>query len=198
MFRRREVTVLPTGRPEGPTGIYIIDPVRSTIGFSVRHAAIACVHGRFTAFEGILKLDGSRPTRSEIHLSVQTGSLDTGSPEQDTHGTGPDCLDSATFPLMTFRSTGIRDAGDERYRVAGRLRIKGLELPVHIDVERGRASRDVHGEDRVGFVGTTVVHGSDRGLGAGPAPATGGSPTGDEVRLTLGICAVQVRRAESA
>ncbi|MET8781108.1 YceI family protein [Streptomyces sp. NPDC004589] len=198
MFRRREVTVLPAGRPEGPTGIYIVDPARSTIGFSVRHTSIAHVQGKFTAFEGILKLDGSRPSRSEIHLSVQTGSLDTGSPELDAQGTGPDCLDSATFPLMAFRSTGIRDAGDERYRVSGRLRIKDLELPVHIDVECGPASRDVHGQDRVGFVGTTTLHRSERGLGAGPAPAPGGSLIGDTVRLTLGISAVRVRRAESA
>jgi len=42
------------------------------------------------------------------------------------------------------------------------------------------------------------VHGSDWELGAGPAPATDGFRIGDEVRLTLGISAVQVRRAESA
>ncbi|MFD6996857.1 YceI family protein [Streptomyces mirabilis] len=128
MLSRGEITVPDLSPHEKLTGLYTIDPVHSTIGHSVRHAMITNVRAEFTAFEGLLKLDGRRPTRSEAYLSVQTGSLETGSPERDAHVTGPDFLDSASFPLMSFRSTEVRDAGDDRFRMAGHLRIKDLEL----------------------------------------------------------------------
>ncbi|MFI5634587.1 YceI family protein [Streptomyces sp. NPDC051664] len=107
MIKRKETTVSLTVPYKGLTGVYAIDLGHSTIGFSVRDSMITNVCGKFTAFEGMLKLDEVCPARSEAYLSVQTGSVVTGSRERDAHVTGPDFLDSATFPLMTFRSTGI-------------------------------------------------------------------------------------------
>ncbi|MFE2966869.1 YceI family protein [Streptomyces sp. NPDC059340] len=74
MSSRGEITSPDLTHHEKPTGLHTIDPVHSTIGFSVRHAMITNVRAKFTAFEGLLKLDGRRPTRSEAYLSVQTGS----------------------------------------------------------------------------------------------------------------------------
>ncbi|MFD8213616.1 YceI family protein [Streptomyces sp. NPDC059697] len=89
---------------------------------------ITNVRAKFTAFEGLPELDGRRPTRSEAYLSVQTGSLETGSPERDTHVTGPDFLHPASFPLMSFRSTEVRDAGDDQFRHVATFRLgPGLE-----------------------------------------------------------------------
>src|SRR4051812_36648285 len=112
------------------TGVYTIDPAHSTIGFSVRHAMITNVRGRFGAFEGLVKLDGYQPTRSEAYLSVQTGSLDTGNLDRDTHLMGPDFFDAATYPLMAFRSLNVAACGDGQFRMTGRLRIKDVELPL--------------------------------------------------------------------
>jgi len=198
MFNRKETTISRTAPFEGLTGVYAIDPVHSTIGFSIRHAMITDVRGRFTAFEGLLKLDGLHPARSEAYLSVQTGSVDTGFQERDAHTTGPDFLDSASFPLMSFRSSGIVNAGDNRFRLLGYLRIKDIELPLHIDLECGGASRDVHGQNRVGFEGTATLNRSDWGLGWNTALATGGVLVSDKVQLVLGVSAVQLVQREAA
>lgn len=195
MPHRKETTILHATPYQGLTGVYSIDPVHSTIGFSVRHAMITNVHGKFTAFEGLLKLDGDRPTQSEVHVSVQTGSLDTGMPQRDGHVTSPDFLDSATFPLMTFRSTGVVDAGDGRFRVSGGLRIKDVELPLHIDLEFGGASQDPDGHHRVGFEGTATLKRSDWGVDWNTGLATGGVLISDKVKLTLDISAVQLEEA---
>ncbi|MFD7408112.1 YceI family protein [Streptomyces sp. NPDC059866] len=192
MFIRKETTVSDAAPHEGLTGVYSIDPVHSTIGFSVRHAMITNVRGKFTAFEGLLKLDGAHPTRSKAYLSVQTGSVDTGFAERDAHVTGPDFLDSATFPLMSFHSTGILDAGDDRFRMAGYLRIKDVELPVHIDLEFGGASRDSYGQNRIGFEGTATLQRSDWGLDRNTVLTTGGVLISDKVKLMLDISAVQL------
>ncbi|WP_267889267.1 YceI family protein [Streptomyces sp. NRRL F-5122] len=83
------------------TGVYTIDPAHSTVGFSVRHAMIANVRARFGAFEGLVKLNGYQPSRSEAYLSVQTGSVNTSSPDWDTRLAGPVFLDAATYPLRS-------------------------------------------------------------------------------------------------
>ncbi|TXS64370.1 MULTISPECIES: YceI family protein [unclassified Streptomyces] len=215
MFHSKEATVPPPAPHEEPAGLYLVDPVRSTIGFASRRATTADVRGTFTAFEGLLRFDASRAAPSEVHLSVQTGSADTGSPERDAQITGPGFLDSATFPLMSFRSTAVVDTGAGRLRVAGRLRIKDVELPVHLDLELRAAGRDAHGRERVGCAGTLDVprtclgpgSGPDSGSGPGPgpvpgrgsgpalvpgageglAPATGAGPDGCSVRGPDGV-----------
>ncbi|MFD1271609.1 YceI family protein [Streptomyces kaempferi] len=197
MFHPEEATVSRPAPHEEPTGVYIIDPVRSAIGFSARRAMIADVRGNFTDFEGLLKLDGARPTRSEVYLSAQTGSADTGCRERDAYVTGPELLDSATFPLLSFRSTGVLDAGDDRLRLAGFLRIKDVELPVHLGLELRATSRDAYGRDRVGFAGTLTPRRSAPAPGENPAPGAGVLLTGDRVKLTLDICAVRTRPGQS-
>ncbi|MFJ5273176.1 YceI family protein [Streptomyces sp. NPDC088358] len=197
MFHPKEATVFHPAPHEESTGVYLIDPVRSAIGFSARRAMIADVRGHFTAFEGLLKLDGARPTRSEAYLSVQTGSVDTGSRERDAHVTGPEFLDSATFPLMSFRSTGVLDAGDDRLRLAGYLRIKDGELPVHLDLEFRAARRDAYGRGRVGCEGTVTPRRPAPGPDGNPASRPGGLLISDRVRLILDISAVRTQPHQS-
>ena len=191
VFNQKDTTASNNARYEGLTGAYTIDPAHSTIGFSVRHAMITNVRGTFTAFEGLLRLDGDHPTRSEAHVTVQTGSLDTGIPQRDAHVTGSDFLDSATFPLMTFRSTGVVDLGDDRFRMSGQLKIKDVELPLHLDLGFGGAGQDADGQNRVGFEGTATLKRSDWGIDWNSALAAGGVLISDKVKLILDISAIR-------
>ncbi|MEV6886125.1 YceI family protein [Streptomyces sp. NPDC051135] len=192
MLRNRTQNSLSeTGRYTPLTGLYTIDPVHSTIGFSVRHAMISNVRGKFDAFEGLLKLDGSRPERSEAYASIQTQSLDTGIRERDTHLTGPDFFDSAVFPLMTFRSTGIVPVGNDMFRLVGNLKIKDIELPVNLEITFGGAGQDTYGQHRVGFEGRATLQRSDWGLTWNAALETGGVLISDKVTLVLDISAVR-------
>ncbi|WUD77558.1 YceI family protein [Streptomyces sp. NBC_00510] len=193
MPRNCAETTVPGARPhEELTGAYVIDPVHSAVGFSVRHAMVANVRGRFTAFEGFLRLDALHPARSEAHVSVQTGSLDTGVRARDSHITGPDFLDSATFPLMVFRSTAVVPLDEDRFRMTGNLRIKDVELPLHIDLDYGGTARDTDGQRRVGFEGSAVLRRSDWGLNWNVPLETGGVLLSDKARLELSVSALQL------
>jgi polyisoprenoid-binding protein YceI len=99
---------------------------------------------------------------------------------------------------MTFRSTGLLHAGDDHVRMVGHLRIKGLELPVHIDLEFGEAHQDARGRHRVGFKARATLQRSHWGLAGNPTLAPVGSLISDKVKLTLDISAVQVQQAEAA
>ncbi|WP_406431240.1 YceI family protein [Streptomyces sp. NBC_00631] len=198
MFNRVRTSLFRTAPFAGLTGVYAITPVHSTIGFSVRYGMVTNVCGKFTAFEGILKLDGECPTRSRAYLSVQTCSVATGYPERDVHVTGPDFLDAATFPLMSFRSCGIRHAGQDHFRMAGHLLIKDIELPVHVDLGFRTASRDAQQQNRVAFTGTATLRRSDWGLDGNRALATGGVLISDKVELALDIRAVRLGQGHDA
>lgn len=175
-----------------PHGVYIIDSAQSVIGFSVRHAVLFNVRGKFSSFEGLLKLDGTHPSRSAVYMSVQTESLDTRDPERNEHLKGPDFFDSSTFPLMTFQSIGVAGAGDNGVRLDGNLRIKDIELPVAVDLEFGGATQDALGRHRVGFRGTATLTRSDWGLAWNARYAPGRSPVDDRMSLIVDISAVRM------
>lgn len=182
----------------GVTGAYTVDPVHSTIGFSVRHAMVSNVRGRFDRFEGLLLLNGSDPSRSEAYVSVQTDSVDTGVEERDARLRGPDFFDAATFPLMSFRSTRVVPLGDDGFRITGALRIKDVELPLDLRTVFGGAGEDAHGRHRVGFESTATLRRSDWGLAWNTPLGTGGVLIGDKVTLALDISAVRADLAPAA
>ncbi|WP_266377522.1 YceI family protein [Streptomyces canus] len=192
MLTERERTASPgPGTYAALTGVYTIDPAHTTVGFSVRHAMISNIRGRFDRLEGLLLLDGSAPSRSTAYVSVQTDSIDTGIQERDAHLRGPEFFDSATFPLMAFRSTSIVQRGDE-FRLTGSLRIKDVELPLDIDLVLGGAADDVDGQRRVGFEGTATLRRSDWGLTWNTSLEAGGVLVSDKVTLALDISAVRI------
>ncbi|MFD7388119.1 YceI family protein [Streptomyces sp. NPDC059852] len=198
MIQRDHATSPALGAHPAVTGAYTIDPVHSTIGFSVRHAMITNVRGRFDRFEGLLVLDGSAPSRSKAYVSVQTDSMDTGAADRDAHLAGPEFFDSATFPLMTFHSTGIVPLGDDEFRLTGSLRIKDIELPLDIDVVFGGAGDDAFGNHRVGFAGSATLRRSDWGLAWNTPLDTGGVLISDKVTLTLDISAIRTEQEAAA
>jgi polyisoprenoid-binding protein YceI len=159
---------------------------------------VSNVRGRFDRFEGLVLLNGSDPSRSEAYVSVQTDSMDTGIPDRDTHLAGPTFFDSATYPLMTFRSTGIFPVGGDEFRLVGNLRIKDIELPLDIDVVFGGAGDDSFGQHRVGFEGSATLRRSDWGLAWNTPLETGGVLISDKVTLTLDISAVRTEPETAA
>jgi polyisoprenoid-binding protein YceI len=199
MLTGRDRTTSPgSGTYTAVTGAYTIDPAHTTVGFSVRHAMISNIRGRFDRFEGLLLLDGSDPSRSTAYMSVQTDSIDTGIQERDAHLRGPEFFYSATFPLMAFRSTGIVQRGDDEFRLTGSLRIKDVELPLDIDLVFGGAADDVDGQLRVGFEGRATLRRSDWGLTWNTTLEAGGVLVSDKVTLALDISAVRIDQDAAA
>jgi polyisoprenoid-binding protein YceI len=195
MLMKHRKTDAGTGPRAVLPGVYLIDPRRSTLGFSVRHGVVSSVCGTFTDLAGILKFDGARPTGFEARVSVRSGSLRTGTGRRDAHITGPDLLDADTFPLMSFRSRRAVRAGDDRFRLHGHLRIKDIELPLGIDLTLGGGAHGRNGENHVGFVGTAALRRSDWGLNWDMPRGSREVLTGDTVKLTLDVSAVALERA---
>ncbi|MFJ4204557.1 YceI family protein [Streptomyces sviceus] len=173
------------------TGDYTIDASHSTIGFTVRHAMVTNVKGKFNEFSGTLHLDGSDPSASTASIDVKMDSIDTGSADRDGHLKSADFFKIEEYPTMTFRSTKAEALGDEDYRITGDLTILGTTKPLTIDLEFNGAAKDPFGNERVGFEGKAEIKRSEWGLTWNATLETGGVLVSDKIKLNFDISAIK-------
>ncbi|WP_405528139.1 YceI family protein [Streptomyces canus] len=173
------------------TGDYTIDASHSTIGFTVRHAMVTNVKGKFDEFSGSLHLDGGDPSASTASIDVKMDSIDTGSADRDGHLKSADFFKIEEFPTMTFRSTKAEALGDEDYRITGDLTVLGTTKPLTIDLEFNGAAKDPFGNERVGFEGKAEIKRSEWGLTWNAALETGGVLISDKIKLSFDISAIK-------
>src|SRR5215469_4477994 len=111
-----------------------VDPVHSSIHFSIRHLVISKIHGRFTKWGGTIQFDDQQPTASKVDIQIDVNSIDTNDPKRDEHLKTPDFFDATNHPQITFHSTKVEQAGKDEYRVTGDLTIRGTAKPVTLEV----------------------------------------------------------------
>ncbi|NVZ23172.1 YceI family protein [Pseudomonas costantinii] len=92
------------------------------------------VYGTFSDFEGTLTFDTQNPGAAHALLKIQLASIDAGSQDANTQLQQPGWFDTATYPVGVFESNGAIALGDNRYKISGKLTIKGITRPVDIDV----------------------------------------------------------------
>ena len=173
------------------TGDYAVDVAHTRIGVRARHAMVTTVRGAFTEFTGTAHLDTVDPAASSVTLRIATASIDTGTPDRDTHLRSPDFLDVERYPEMVFTSTGVEQVDDEVYRVTGDLTIKDVTRPVSVDFTLTGSARDPFGNTRVGFEGALAIKRSDWDLTWNTVLDTGGVLVSDRVQVEFDVSAIK-------
>ena len=108
---------------------YNVDPSHTTIQFKVKNMLIMNVKGVFEKFKGTVDIDETDVTKSNVDVSIETASINTGIDRRDNDLRGPDFFDVVKFPTMRFVST-IVEAGKDNLKVTGNLTIKGVTKQV--------------------------------------------------------------------
>ncbi len=170
-------------------GTWTIDPVHSEVGFSVRHMMVSKVRGKFNEFGGQI-VTAASPLDSSASVSIDLHSIDTGNPDRDNHIRSADFFDVDTHATMTFRSTGLRLAGDG-YLLDGELTLRDTTKPISLDLELGGFGPDPYGGTRAGFTATGELKRSDFGVDFNAVLETGGVVVADKVAIHLEIEAVR-------
>jgi polyisoprenoid-binding protein YceI len=168
----------------------VIDPVHSSIGFSVRHMVISNVRGRFTRFSGAISYNRLDVARSSVAVSIDTASVNTGNFDRDDDLRGPNFLDAGQCPQMVFRSKRIEQQCDG-YTCVGDLTMHGVTKEIAIPVEITGRQTDLQGKDRIGFEGELTLDRREFGLTYNALLANGGPVVGNEVKIQLSIEAVR-------
>jgi polyisoprenoid-binding protein YceI len=171
-------------------GTWTIDPTHTRLGFEVRHAMVTTVRGAFAEVAGTIEIDDANPSGSTASVAVQMASVNTGTPDRDTHLRSADFFDVETHPEMTFTSTGVKHQDDE-FVMLGDLTIKGVMRPIEIELVPTGVVTDPFGNVRAGFEGTTQLSRKDFGLVWNVALEAGGLLVSDAVKIQLDVAVVK-------
>jgi polyisoprenoid-binding protein YceI len=119
-------------------GTYRIDGVRSAITYTSRHMfGLGKVRAKFSIASGRLEI-GESLADCRVTAAIAAGSFTSDNAKRDSDVKGPGLLDVASFPLIEFTSTGVRE--DERGMVfVGTVAMHGVVAPVQLLVSSWEA-----------------------------------------------------------
>lgn len=156
------------------------DDPHSQLGFTVSHLGIADVSGTFNDFDVTVKSAKPDFSDASFELTARTASIDTRVDARDNHLKSADFLEVEKYPALTFKSTGIKKAGKNQYKLSGNLTLHGVAKPVTLDLQyKGTVENPMSKKQTAGFQISGTIKRSDFGVGPNfPAPMIS-----DEVRI---------------
>lgn len=166
-------------------GTWQIDPAHTSVEFVGRHLMVTKVRGSFSEVAGTIEV-GEDVTASSVSVTIGVGSVSTGAADRDGHLVSPEFFDAATFPEMTFVSTGVRPNGDA-WLLDGELTIKDITKPVVLDFEFLGLVDDPWGNAKAAFSASTEVVREDWGLNWNVALESGGVLVSKKITIELEI-----------
>lgn len=110
-----------------------IDTMHTAPRFEYNHFGYSNQIHSFDKTSGKIVLDSAAKTGS-VDLTIDAKSVNTGFPLFNEHIQGKDFFDTAEYPAITFKSTGVKFKGDKPVTVEGKLTVKGITKPVTLTV----------------------------------------------------------------
>jgi polyisoprenoid-binding protein YceI len=140
-----------------------IDPVHSSIVFSIKHLGVTDFYGRFNDVSGQVVFDKADPAKSSVELTIPVESIDTHFAKRDQHLKSPDFFNAKQFPAIVFKSKSVEGSG-ENYKVTGDLNLHGVTKPLTLEIKRGPDGKGPEGEIRGGGETQFAIKRSDFGM----------------------------------
>jgi polyisoprenoid-binding protein YceI len=163
---------------------YTIDGDHSSATFTIRHL-VGRVAGRFTKFSGTFDYDEKNPKVWKAAATIDASSNNTANDKRDSHLRTADFFDTAKYPTLMFKSTGVTDVSGNKAKLHGDLTMHGVTQPVVLDLEIGGVMKDPMGPGtRAGAVATGKINRKDFGI---TNKMDSGGMIGDDVDITLNI-----------
>ena len=145
-------------------GIWQFDPFHTQVEFSAKHLGMMTVRGHFPEVVASGTIDVEHPENSSVEAVVQTGSIRTHNETRDNDLRSSNFLEAEKYPTMTFTSTRIEPAGQDRYRVTGDLTIKGNTRPITLEAVKYGEFNDPMMGHRIGYAAEGEINRKDFGL----------------------------------
>lgn len=165
---------------------YTIDPVHSTVSFTIKHLMISKVTGFFTDFAGTGTFDPENPESSSIEVTVQAASVNTNNAKRDTHLLSDEFFDVKKYPTLSFKSTSIKKSSEDTYEITGDFTLKGVSKPVTFSATiTDQIDGMKPGEKRRGGAAGFRIKRSDFGMDHMLGPI------GEDVEITLSFSGIQ-------
>ena len=143
---------------QGAIRSWELDKAHSNFYFGVGHI-FSVVQGQFNDYSGEITFDPNNLEESHLFFEIKTASINTNMAKRDKHLQSSDFFDAKQFPVMTFNSTKITDAGDGVYEVLGNFTVKGQshELVLPLTFAGIKKHPAVKGKEVIGLNGRVTI-----------------------------------------
>jgi len=114
---------------QAQSATYAIDPTHTFATFEISHFGASTNRGRFDKKTGTVQLDKAGKS-GKVEITLETGSINSGTAAFDKHLTSKDFFNSAEFPTAKFVGDKFVFNGDKVAEVSGQLTLLGKTNPV--------------------------------------------------------------------
>ena len=146
-------------------GAYNVEPVHTRVAFGVSHFGFTKYTGEFRGASGTLNLDPKNPDASSVDVKVAADTVLVPSDKLREELVGPEWLDAAKYPDITFKSTKVVTTGADTADVIGNFTLHGVTKPLTLKVKFNAAG--VNPTDKAytaGFEATGTIKRTDFGV----------------------------------
>ena len=148
----------------GTRSLWQFDHYHTQVEFSAKHLGMMTVRGLFADVTATGFIDPDHPEASLVDVTIQTASIRTHNPQRDNDLRTSNFLEVDKYPTMTFKSTKIEAAGQDRFTMTGDLTIKGNTRPVTLSVVKYGEFNDPMMGHRIGYSAEGKINRKDFGL----------------------------------
>jgi polyisoprenoid-binding protein YceI len=140
------------------------DPYHTQVEFTAKHLGMMTVRGLFVDVSATGFIDPDHPEASSVDVTMQTASIRTHNAQRDNDLRASNFLEVDKYPTITFKSTRIEGAGQDRFTMTGDLTIKGNTRPVTLSVVKYGEFNDPMMGHRIGYSAEGKIKRKDFGL----------------------------------
>ncbi len=162
---------------------WALDPTHSEIQFKVKHLMISHVTGQFNQFTATVETEGDDFSTAKVNFTADISSISTNNEQRDAHLQSGDFFDAENHPQLAFHGIKLEKIDEEKYKLHGKLSMRGTTMLVVLDVEFGGVTQDPWGNTRAGFSASGKINRQDYGVSFGAVTETGGLLLGNDVKI---------------
>jgi len=161
-----------------------LDKVHSSVKFTVAHLVISQVSGDFKDFDVTFTNTKDDFSDASLTADISVASVFTDNDRRDAHLKSADFLDAQNYPKITFKSSSFTKTGDNTFKIAGDLTIRGVTKSVVLDaVYKGQVT--AWGKTIIAFTASTEINRFDFGAKWDAKTESGGLIAGENVKIDI-------------
>jgi len=172
-----------------------LDPYHTQVEFAVKHLGMMTVRGHFSDVQTTGHVDPEHPADTDIEVTIAVLSIKTHNEMRDNDLRSSNFLEADKYPTITFKSTRVEPAGNDRYKLTGDLTIKGNTRPVTLNMLRYGEFNDPNMMGhRIAYSAEGQINRRDFGLTANML-LDGRLVVGEEVKISIEVELVEQKPA---
>ena len=151
--------------PASAADRYRFDTVHSQVAFHVSHLGFTHSEGEFHDISGSFNFAPDAWNEASCDVQIGVASIDLDDAAWNRKMLGRDWFDVDQHPTMHFRCLQVHQVDGNKGRIDGELTLRGITLPVTLDVQFNRAGLHKYSLQYVaGFSATTTIRRSAFGM----------------------------------